>query len=394
MVSSKTVKSSCLHCNVSDGSPPVISSHEDGSPLSITDGTVSSSSSSPMSHSTPCEPHSSLQAENSNSIHKVGNSCQPDSTTSGSASQPDMQKKNDVNFNRRPVSDDVGYHSETSHGTRQMASVGNESEVSGSSCAHRSSPEPSMFTAFSPDYPQSVFSSDNSLPPPSNRGAAHTNSAAFDSQYMLHHQSGEISHGMIPAPSETCVFQVSSVNQQSFKGSLPQQFIHGQPSQLCNRFFISGVSMDSQPRPQYLGRTHVNFGDGHYCDGCYGDSCCHQSSFSHHSVGGTSGFMGSAPANFHPNRNNGSSSLSFMKEEPSSPPPHAPPYISNAATQGATVIFSMSGILGEQRFNQSRPSPQTASCHHQPQQHSTVFPSRSMVFTGSAATSIQGQSGN
>ena len=387
MISFETIKSSCLHSDVSD-TPPVISSHEDGSPSSMTGSIVSSSSSSLMSHATPHEPNSNSQATNSNPNSKVRNSCQPDSTTSNasrSASQPDTPKKKDTNFNRRPVSDDVGYHSETSIRAKQMASVSNESEVSASSCPRRSSPESSMFTAYSPDYPQSVFSSDNSLPPPSNQGAAHTDSPVCDAQYMLHHPSSETSHSTITSPPDTHAYQVSSVNQHVFRGAVHHQSIHGQPSQ-GNQFFVSRVMMDSQPMALHLGETYyVNRGDRHYGDGC---GCL--SSLPCHSVGGSCGFMGSAPANFHPNWNtNSSSSMSFMKKEPSSPPPYATPYTSNIPPQGSTVIFSTPEILGRQRFNQSRSPPtQASSCH---QDHSNVFPSQSGVFTESAATSIQGQ---
>lgn len=269
-----------------------------------------------------------------------------------------------------------------------MASVGNESEVSGSSCAHRSSPESSMFAVFSPDYPQSVFSSDNSLPPPSIGGAACTDLSACDSQFMLHHSSSHVSHSMAPRPPETRVYEVSSVDQPGFRSSLPQQFVPSQPrQQLGDRFFTSGVLMDSQSRPPHLGQTHPNSGSGHYSDGCHGDSCSCSSSFPHHSVGGGGGFVGGAPANFHPNMNtSGGSSMSLVKEEPISPP-YASPYIGNVPSQGTTGMFGATGIWGEQ----SRPPPPIPSCHHQSQYHSTVLPSQPMVFTGSAATHIQGQ---
>ena len=146
--------------------------------------------------------------------------------------------------------------------------------------------------------------------------------------------------------------------------------------------------MDSQSRPPHLGQTRLNSGDGCYNDTCHDDSCCCSSSFPHGTVVGSGGFMGGAPTKFHPNRNtNSSSSVSFVKGEPSSPP-YASPYIGNIPSQGATGMFGATGIWGEP----SRPPPPLPSCHHQPQYHTTVFPSQPTVFTGSGATSIEGQS--
>lgn len=241
-------------------------------------------------------------------------------------------------------------------------SIGNESELSGaSSCVYRSSPESSQYPPYSPDYPQSVFSSDGSLPPPSNHALSHADSPESNQSKpacgttVLHHPNGQLSHIMTPVtqPAKQVMpvtpvapvipmKQATSTHQIQASGSYPQQFIHGQPIHGDN------FGVHTQASLQQLGhqlhaeeRRTVIVGNG------YDTPQFPQYNYS--TMMNVNRNMGVNPGNnIFPTSNANQMGMTFVKTEPTSPPYYTPPYISgNPAPQpqGTTAIFTVPHYL-------------------------------------------------
>ena len=160
-----------------------------------------------------------------------------------------------------------------------MASTGNESEMSGSSVVRRSSPESSLYTAFSPEYPQSVFSYDGSIPPPLSH-TSRVDSPGSDSHSTLHHPSSQIqSQVRTPATPDTTPYPLQAADH--FQAVSSKQFITGD----INRFLMSGNSQ--QPRSNLdavVNSSHSSYGSPRVPRHGYGMTV--NGSGSHGNVGG------------------------------------------------------------------------------------------------------------
>ena len=291
---------------------------------------------------------------NPKSNPKYHSSCLPDSTTQ---SQPTSHKNTDAKLNHTASSSDQGYHSiSSSRGGQMTASIGNESELSGaSSCVHRSSPESSQYRPYSPEYPQSVFSSDGSLPPPSNHALSHVDSNSSESNHsqpsgttVLHHPNGQLSHVMTPVMTQP-VKQVTPTHQMQASDVYPQHFIHSQPIHGDNFGVHSQVSHQQLGHQvQTDGRRTVIVGNG------YGALQFPQQNYSTVMNGGRN--VGANPANYvFPHANANQMGMTFVKTEPASPPYYTPPYMSgNPVPQprGAAAIFTGPHYLEGQGFHQ------------------------------------------
>jgi hypothetical protein len=336
--------------------PHSISSTDSGNRNHSSSSTSISSSTSPVNqvlHAPPQKTKSDFNHCN----------CLPDSTTcsvSSSSSQLASQnyKSTDAcKMNHTASSSDQGYHSISSNGGGQVtASIGNESEVSGasSSCMYRSSPESLQYPPYSP---QSVFSSDGSLPPPNNHALTHIDSpesshskpAQCGTTTVLHHPNDQFSsHVMtpvtqpvkqvIPGTPVTPMIpmeQVTPVTHQIHaSGSYPQHLIHSHPIHVDN--FAQPSSRHVQQPGHQLhaeGRRTV-IGNG------YGPP-----QFTQYNYSTVSRNEGANPGNFFPNSNTNQVGMAFVKTEPTSPPYYPPPYrviSGNPAPQpqGSAAIFT------------------------------------------------------
>lgn len=353
--------------NVNDSPDSVPSVTVSASPR-IKESPQSHSSSSISSSSDPLNTNQdspqTITTLHSKSNSKNHSSCLPDSTTqnsSGSSCQPRM-KNADTKLNHPASSSDQGYHSiSSSRGGQMMASIGNESELSGaSSCVYKSSPESLQYPPISPDYPQSVFSSDGSLPPPSNH-VTHLDSPKLNHSQpggttVLHHPNGQLSHVMTPVTQLTQpvkqmtqskpvtsmipVKQVTPTHQMPASDVYPQHYIYGQPMHGDN------FGMHSQISHQHLGhqlhtdgRRTVIVGNG------YGTPHFPQQNYS--TVMNDGQNEGTNPANY---------VFPRVKAEPTSPPYYTPPYMSGNPVppqpQGAAAIFTAPHYLEGQGFYQ------------------------------------------
>ena len=246
------------------------------------------------------------------------------------------------------------------------ASVGNESELSGaSSCAYRSSPESSQYPPYSPDYPQSVFSSDGSFPPPpSNHVLSHIDSPKSNhskpacgttttTAAVLHHPPNvQLSHAMTPLTQQLKqvipvipvmpMKQATPTHQIQASGGYPHHLIHGQPIHGDNYGMHARAShehLGRQPHDIVEGRPSVIVGNE------YGTP-----QFPQYNYGPGTNFScneGVNPSNMFPNPNADRMGMTFVKTEPMSPPYYTPPYISGNPTpqpqpqpQGTAAIFT------------------------------------------------------
>lgn len=292
--------------------------------------------------------------------------CLPDSTTcsvSSSSSQlASPNKSSDAcKMNHTASSSDQGYHSISSNGGgggQVTASIGNESELSGTSsslCMYRSSPESLQYPLHSP---QSVFSSDGSLPPPNGHTLSHIDSPeSLTSQSkpvqcgttgtVLHHPTNDqLSHVTTPVtqpvkrampPLIPMKQVIPPTHQIQVSGSYPPPLI--QYSQQVHGDNL-GVHVQASHHDQQLGhqlhaegRRTVVIGSG------YGTPQFHNYST-------VSQNEGANPGSFFPNSNANQVGVAFVKTEPTSPPYYPPPgpYIisGNPAPQpqGSAAIFT------------------------------------------------------
>ena len=337
---------------------------------SSSSSTIVSSSSSPLSNT---QTSSSQIKTSSNNFEN----CLPDSTTqsvsSSVSSQPASRKSKGTKHNHS-VNSDQGYHSISSstRGGQLIASIGNESELSGnSSHVFKSSPESSLYPPFSPDYPQSVFSSDGSLPPPSNHTVLRVDSPESSSQpaaTVIHHPNSHVMTPvkqvtplkpvipMMPVKQVMSTHQMPLVDQYGVHASsmYPQQFVHGQPIH-GDHFIAHDVQMQASHQQNYT----------------------------------VIGNEGGNPASVFPNWNTNQMGMTFVKAEPTSPPYYTPPYIGGSVPQpqGAAAIFTgPQGISGfPPQSGSSLPvGTQMLLSHQQPNNHSLIK-SGSPMFTTSAA---------
>lgn len=387
-------------------------SHDSSSSLSTINSITPSSSSSSPDDYTSAPRTQEIHANQKSQAAKdssTESSCQPDSTTVSvsmlSSQASDLQTNKMVTVSRGR-SGDHGYHSESSRGSRSRASVGNESEVSGS-CVQRGSPESSLYTPFSPDYPQSVFgSSDGSLPPPSNHALSHSDSPISDSHSATYaascpcppHPGGsQISHAMPPPViPEPPAYQMSSVSQLGFCDTTcapPQQFVRGH-TMLGDRYLVSGLMMNSSPVTSHQGHDERQFSANHYDNNPL--RFPQQSILVRNGGGGggggdgSGGDKGDVPINYlHHNQNSNKINIAFMKQEPSPSQSYYCAGPSCVSPQGTTAIFNNPHILRDQSFNkQNGSSPpvmtQTMFPQHQQNRHS-VFSSGSTWCSANTA---------
>ena len=295
--------------------------------------------------------------------------CLPDSTTcsisSSSSELASPNKSSDAcKMNHTASSSDQGYHSISSNGGggHVTASISNESELSGasSSCMYRSSPESLKYPLYSP---QSVFSSDGSLPPPNGHALSHIDSpesltsqskpaqCATTSTVLHHPASDQLSHIDIVTPVTQSVKRVMPplipmkqvtppTHQIQASGSYPPPLIqYSQQVHGDNLGVHVQASHHDQPLGHQLraeGRRTVIVGNGHGAP-----------QFPQYSYGAVSRNEGENPSNFFPNSNINQVGMAFVKTEPTSPPYYPPPpgpYIisGNPAPQhqGSAAIFT------------------------------------------------------
>ena len=381
----------------SDSSPEINSksnrSSVDGqshsySKSSTSSDSVSSITSSTLSQISPKAKKLSQQSLQSADI-VAETSCQPDSTTSRSCSQSENQTKSSTCTEpTRGTSGDLGYHSVSSRGSGETASIGNESEISGS-FHQRSSPESSLYTPFSPEYPQSVFSSDSSLPPPSNRTLLHVIEPSLsitNTQPPLHHHQPSVQSAqvMTPFPQQArSIYQIPVDDRYcgftSNQGPPNRQHLLQHDGQFSHdhHFFVSGVVTDSSQLKPQLGLRHVS-AEGGYSS--Y-DASKHLLPSFPTSNGSSSSYLGDGgtPANILHDWNPNEIRTTFVKQEPSTSPPYVPP-------QGTAAMFNNPQVLGDQRFKHNGSSPHLMtrtifSVQQQPGYHS-MFTSGSNMFPG------------
>ena len=321
----------------------------------------SSSSSIPSSSTSPMKPVSPPPTKSTDFNHS---NCLPDSTTrssiSSSSSQPVSHKgtSDPCKMNHAASGSDQGYHSVSSNGGgggQMIASVGNESDVSGaSSCVYRSSPESTQYPPYSPDYPQSVFSSDGSLPPPAlshvDSPDSNQSKPACGTTVLHHPPNGQLSHDNILTPgtqpvkqpiSLTPVTPVMPMKQvtprhqiQSSSGSYPQHFIRGQPIHRDNFGMHTQASHHHQQLGRTEGRRTVIVGNG------YGAPQLPQYNYTVRQN------QGANPGNHVFSTSNANQmGMTFVKTEPPSPQYYAPPYVRGhpapqSQLQGTAAIFT------------------------------------------------------
>lgn len=266
----------------------------------------------------------------------------------------------------RTVSGDQGYHSISSGRSGPsfvLSSVENESEVTGtSSCACRGSPESSLYPPFSPDYPQSVFSSDGSLPPPSNPTLSHVEPSESNSipggATVLHHPNSQRHHIMtlvtpqlsqpvhqvtplksvIPVMPPNQVLPTPHAMQAS--ATFSSQFNSGRLTHDNNfGMQVHGSYQQIGHQPQVDSRrTIIGSGNG-------------SSQFSQQNYYGVTN-----PPIFPGFTANQSHGMTFVKAEPSSPPHYVPLHVGGnqiPQPQGATAIFTVpQHHLKGQQFHQ------------------------------------------
>ena len=339
--------------------------------ISSTDGgnrNHSSSSTSISSSTSSVNEISPPQKSKSDFNHS---NCLPDSTTCSVSSSIDSSELASPNkssdackMNHTASSSDQGYHSISSNGGRGLVteSISNESELSGasSSCMYRSSPESLKYPLYSP---QSVFSSDGSLPPPNGHALSHVDSpesltsqskpaqCATTSTVLHHPTSDQLSHIDIVTPVTQPVKRVMPplipmkqvtppTHQIQVSGSYPPPLIQYSQQVHGNNL---GVHVQASHHDQQLGhqlhvegRRTVIVGNGHGAP-----------QFSQYNYAAVSRNEGANPGNFFPNSNVNQVGMAFVKTEPTSPPYYPPPgpYIisGNPAPQppqGSTAIFT------------------------------------------------------